>query len=93
MELVDTLIELVDTIIEQQKLSIEEKFREWANKLVLLFSLLLFAFFVVLFLSLALANWINHLLASSSLGYLIVSGVYILGLGIVWMVMKYKPKP
>jgi hypothetical protein len=93
MQIVDTITELIETTIEQQKLSIEEKIREWAEKMVMVFALVLFTFFVILFSSLALANWLNTIVNSTSLGYLIVCGVYSIGLGITWLVWKHKPKP
>lgn len=70
-----------------------EKFALFLGLLSSVFILGLLGLVIIIFLSFALASYLNHLLASDYLGYLIVSGIFFLVFVIIILRIKISKKP
>ena len=70
--------ELIKTKVDQLKLEFKAHLASVIGKAILCLALLLIAFLIILFVSLALAFYLNGLWESSFLGFLTVSGLYII---------------
>nr|WKN40259.1 phage holin family protein [Tunicatimonas sp. TK19036] len=75
--------------IERVKSSAQEKVTEIVSKLIILVAIGLVALFVLVFLSITVGLLLNDALDSSYLGFLIVTGFYILILGVLFLVKNH----
>ncbi|MDN5203954.1 phage holin family protein [Fulvivirgaceae bacterium BMA10] len=80
---IKNLIGFVETKIELLKLDVREEISKVLAKLIAIIVLLLLCFLMIIFLSLALGNYLNDILESSFLGYLIVAAVYLILIAIM----------
>ena len=72
--------------IERIKSSAQEKATEIISKIIIFAAIGIVALFVLIFLSITVGLLLNDALDSSYLGFLIVTGFYILVLGILFLV-------
>ena len=70
--------DLIKIKVDQLKLEFKAHLASLIGKVILCFALLLIAFLIILFVSLALAFYLNELWGSSFLGFLTLSGLYII---------------
>ncbi|MBC6401571.1 MAG: phage holin family protein [Ekhidna sp.] len=84
------IFEYVEVKFERLKLKTISKVAKVASILISLGLLLIIIFFVVFFLSFGLASLLNDILESSYLGFLIVSGFYIVFILIVFILFRRK---
>lgn len=76
-EIIQTVKSMVETKIELIKLEIQKEFSSILSRLVILMMVGAVALFGLLFLSLSSAFYLNDLLNSSFLGFLILGGFYV----------------
>ena len=81
--ILENLTALIEARLELAKLEIKEEVAKLGAKIIagVVFAFLLVM--IVIFLSISLATWINYLLESVFLGYVIVTGFYIVVLGLL----------
>ena len=87
--LVDNLYKYVQTKIEIAKVEVQERIEDIVKKIVLLVTLTLIGTVFLIFLLLTLALFLNKILESQYLGFLIVT--VLLGIICVLVYMKIKP--
>jgi len=75
--------------VERIKASAQEKLTEVISKLVILVAIGLVALFVLMFLSVTVGLLLNDVLDSSYLGFLIVTGFYVLVLVLLFLVKNH----
>ncbi len=82
IESIDKLIESIsgylETRLELVKLEVREEFAGFMIKTVMVVMVLMLAMFFVFFAGIGCAFWLNDLLHSEYLGWLIVGGVFLL---------------
>ena len=79
-ELNRSLREVIENRIKLFKVIMVEKLAKSLYMLLLLVLVLFFVSLMLVFASVALAGWLNHLLSNPYIGYLIVTGLYLMGL-------------
>lgn len=89
-KLVKNLIGYLETKIELIKLDIREEFAEILSKIVVFMIIILLFFAMVLFGSLTLANYFNHLYSSSFAGYGILTLGYILLIIVIYLMRNSR---
>lgn len=87
--LMSSLTGYVEAQIELFKLEIREDVAKAMSKAIVFFTLLLFGFLFLLFLSLGLAHFINSFFSEVYIGYWIVAGIY--GLAFLLFLLFRKP--
>ncbi len=87
-DIVEKITQYIQIKTEQLKLRVISHIsRIMAHILVFMF-LLVIGVFLVFFLSMSLATYLNEVLASQFLGYLIVAGCYLLLMIIIFLLMR-----
>ncbi len=95
--IIENLTALIEARLELAKLEIKEEVAKLGAKIIagIVFAFLLVM--IVIFLSISLATWVNYMLASMFLGYVIVTGFYMLVLAIliafkvrIWLQLKIE---
>jgi len=86
--LVGRITEYVKLKIQQIKLELVGHMARLISQLLVMFFLVLLGLFMVFFLSFALGAFLNEVLASNYMGYLIVAGFYFISFFIVGMLAK-----
>ena len=87
--LVDNLYKYVQTNIEIAKVEIQEKIEDTIKKVALIAILAIIGTLFLIFLLITLSSFLNEILESQYLGYLIVTGILGIFCGLVYM--KIKP--
>ena len=82
-KLINTLTGYIETKIELLKIDIREGMSVVITKLVVFGLLAFLGLFVLIFLFLGLAHWVNLLLESTFLGYFAVAAFFAIGLFLV----------
>ncbi len=85
---ISKLKEYIDVKTEQIKLVVLAKVSVVLSNLIAVSIILLFSFFLVFFLSFALANVLNDVFQSSHLGFFLIAGFYLLIIVIVAILTK-----
>jgi len=83
--LVDNLYEYVQTNIEIAKVEIQEKIEDTIKKVGLIAILTIIGTLFLIFLLITLSSFLNEILESQYLGYLIVTGILGIFCGLVYM--------
>ena len=83
--LVDNLYKYVQTNIEITKVEIQEKIEDTIKKLGLIAILTIISILFLIFLLITLSSFLNEILESQYLGYLIVTGILGIFCGLVYM--------
>ncbi len=94
--LLDNLRGYIQTQIELAKLDAQEQIEQVIKRLVIVLAWMLLGSTIILFMLIALALYLNHALASSYAGFLIVAGigmVIALILVGVWRYLTPQKKP
>ncbi len=95
--IIENLTALIEARLELAKLEIKEEVAKLGAKIIagIVFAFLLVM--IVIFLSISLATWLNYMLASMFLGYVIITGFYVLVLAIliafkvrIWLQLKIE---
>jgi len=86
--LIDKVTDFVRLKGEQLRLELMSKLARTVAYIIIGFLILLFAFFLIFFLGLALAAYLNQVLESNYLGYLIVAGIVLIKMIIVLILLK-----
>ena len=86
--LVDNLYKYVQTNIEIAKVEVQEKVEETVKKIAIVAILVLFASLLLVFLLITLALFLNQMLESSYLGFLIVSALLAVITAIAFFMIK-----
>ncbi len=89
-KLVKNLIGFFETKIELIKLDIKEEFAIVLSKMLFFMILILLMFSTVLFGSLTLANYFNELYNSAFIGYGILSIIYLVLVGVIFVMRNSK---
>ncbi len=89
-ELIDKLQQYVEVRLEQIKLAIITRSSKAIAGLITLTMILFFGLFVLFFLSLALAAYLNEVLDSKFLGYLLTAGCYLLVIIVMLLLSNRK---
>ena len=87
-ETISKLKEYVDVKTEQIKLLVLARMASVLSNVISLSIVLLFSFFMIFFVSFALANLFNEIFESTYLGYLLISAGYLLVIILVLILMK-----
>lgn len=82
-KLINTLTGYIETRIELLKMDMRESMSVVITKLAVFTLLGFLGFFVLLFLFLGLAQWLNQLLESAFLGYFLVAAFFVIALFLV----------
>lgn len=83
--LVDNLYKYVQTNIEIAKVEIQEKIEDTIKKVALIAILAIICTLFLIFLLITLSSFLNEILESQYLGYLIVTGILGIFCGLVYM--------
>ena len=83
--LVDNLYKYVQTNIEIAKVEIQEKIEDTIKKVALVAILAIICTLFLIFLLITLSSFLNEILESQYLGYLIVTGILGIFCGLVYM--------
>lgn len=83
--LVDNLYKYVQTNIEITKVEIQEKIEDTIKKVGLIAILTIISTLFLIFLLITLSSFLNEILESQYLGYLIVTGILGIFCGLVYM--------
>lgn len=83
--LVDNLYKYVQTNIEIAKVEIQEKIEDTIKKVALIAILAIIGTLFLIFLLISLSSFLNEILESQYLGYLIVTGILGIFCGLVYM--------
>ena len=83
--LVDNLYKYVQTNIEITKVEIQEKIEDTIKKVGLIAILTIISILFLIFLLITLSSFLNEILESQYLGYLIVTGILGIFCGLVYM--------
>ncbi len=89
-KVIDNIVEFIEVKTEQVKLKIIAKVARMLSGVIALSMLALFTMFFLFFLSFAFAEMINNGLDSNYLGYLIISGGYLLIIITVVLLLKTR---
>lgn len=84
----ETLSNYVKVKFDLLKLDLTEHLANILAQMIAYFVIILIASIVVIFLSIALAQYLNLLLQSNSIGFLIVAGLYTILLLIIFYLLK-----
>ncbi len=87
----EDLTEIVETKVELVKIELKEEAAKAATKLISFLFFGIMVFFIIIFLSITLATFLNHWLQSSYLGFALITGFYLL-LVIAYKVFKVDSK-
>lgn len=87
-ETISKLKEYVDVKTEQIKLIVLARVSSILSNVISLSIILLFSFFLIFFLSFAIANLLNEIFESLYLGYFLISSFYLLIIIIVLILAK-----
>lgn len=77
-KLIESLTGYLETRVELIKLEIREEFAGFMVKTVMVVMVLMLAMFLVFFAGIGASLWLNGLLGSTYLGWLIVGGIFLL---------------
>ena len=83
--LVDNLYKYVQTNIEIAKVEIQEKIEDTIKKVALVAILAIICTLFLIFLLITLSSFLNEILESQYLGYLIITGILGISCGLVYM--------
>lgn len=95
--IIENLTGLIEARLELAKIEIKEEVAKTGARIITGIVLAFLAVMIVIFLSMSLATWFNYLLDSVYLGYVIVTGFYLLVLVLlivfkvhVWLQQKIE---
>ena len=95
--IIENLTGLIEARLELAKIEIKEEVAKTGARIITGIVLAFLAVMIVIFLSMSLATWLNYLLDSVYLGYVIVTGFYLLVLVLlivfkvhVWLQQKIE---
>lgn len=86
--LVDNLYKYVQTNIEIAKVEVQERIEDTIKKVAIIAILVLSGAMFFIFVLLTLALFLNHVLASNYLGFLIVTILLAIIIGIAFLILK-----
>ena len=89
-KLIKNLIGFLETKIEIIKLDIKEEFSEVVSKMVMFMIALFLLFSTIMFASITLANYLNHLFSSNFIGHGIIAIFYLLLIGLIYLMKDKK---
>ena len=84
----ELLISYIEVRSELIKIQIKEQIVQIISQLVLMFIFLLFGFLIITIASFAISFYLNEILDSSYIGFVILSGIYILLFIILFLIRK-----
>ena len=95
--IIENLTGLIEARMELAKLELKEEVAKAGARIIAGVVLAFLLVMIIIFVSIALATWLNYLLESMFFGYLIVTGFYLLVLGMliafkahVWLQQKIE---
>ncbi len=86
--LIDKVADLIKVKLEKAKLDIQGKLADILSRLVSFLIIYLFASITILFLAMSLAFFLNSILDSSFLGFLIVALIFLVVTVLVYLVAR-----
>jgi hypothetical protein len=86
--LIDKLTEFLQVRVDKLKLDLLARLSKLFANLLSLFLIIIVGLFFSMFLSVALGAYINEIYESAYIGYLIVSGCYLVLLILIFILMK-----
>lgn len=87
-KLIDKVSEYIKLKGEKVKLDIIARISRLLAHFVAVMSIVIVGFFMLIFLSIALSTYLNTILESPHLGYLLVAGIYFILLIIVFLLLR-----
>ncbi|TRX70794.1 phage holin family protein [Carboxylicivirga sp. M1479] len=87
-EVKDDLEDYINARLDMTKLHAAENLSRFVSGMVVKVALSYLFFFVLLFASLAMAFWLNHILENDSIGFLLVASFYMLIAIIFYLLRK-----
>ena len=95
--IIENLTGLIEARMELAKLELKEEVAKAGARIIAGVVLAFLLVMIIIFVSITLATWLNYLLESMFFGYLIVTGFYLLVLGLliafkahVWLQQKIE---